>query len=208
MFSLDSKFMQTLNRLSDLMILNFLHLLTCLPVITIGAANTALNAVCIRMDTEREGGLFRTYFRAFRDSFRQSTLLWLLLALCIAGCCANILLFSAQSGPMRYAYIFFTALLVMAVMTSGYVFPLLSQFQNSVLGTLHNAILLSIAYLPRSLLITAVNLFPWILLFVNLYAFLKMGILWIVVYFSAAAYLNTRILQKVFAPYLEKEEET
>lgn len=207
MFSLDSKFMQTLNRLSDLMILNLLFLLTCLPIITIGAANTALNTVCIRMDTEREGGLVRTYFRAFRDNFRQSTLLWLLLALCGTGCCFNILLFSVQSSPMHYAYIPFTALLVLIGMTFGYVFPLLSQFQNSIMGTLRNAVLLSIAYLPKSILITAVNFFPWILLYMNFYAFLKIGILWILLYFSAASYLNVRILSKVFSPFLEKEDE-
>ncbi len=44
-FSLDSKFMQVMSRVADLIILNVIYLVTCLPVITIGAASTALYTV-------------------------------------------------------------------------------------------------------------------------------------------------------------------
>ena len=66
-FSLDSKFMQAMSRVADLIILNVIYLVTCLPVITIGAASTALYTVCFRLGTAREGSLVKGYFRAFRD---------------------------------------------------------------------------------------------------------------------------------------------
>ena len=37
-FDLDSPFMRVLNRVADLMILNFLMIICCIPIITIGAA--------------------------------------------------------------------------------------------------------------------------------------------------------------------------
>ena len=66
-FSLDSKFMQAMSRVADLIILNVIYLVTCLPVITIGAAGTAMYTVCFRLGTDREGSLVKGYFRAFRD---------------------------------------------------------------------------------------------------------------------------------------------
>ena len=66
-FSLDSKFMQVMSRVADLIILNVIYLVTCLPVVTIGAASTALYTVCFRLGTAREGSLVKDYFRAFRD---------------------------------------------------------------------------------------------------------------------------------------------
>ena len=69
------------------------------------------------------------------------------------------------------------------------------------------ALIFSVAYLPRTALIVVINVFPWALLLTNLPMFLQVGFIWIAIYFAAAAYINTRLLKKVFAPYMEQEEE-
>ena len=166
-FSLDSKFMQAMSRVADLIILNVIYLVTCLPVITIGAASTALYTVCFRLGTAREGSLVKGYFRAFRDEFRQATLIWLFLLLFGAASCVNIILFLSMDGWMHYLFFLFVLFLVIVV----------------------------------------INVLPWALLLTNLYMFLQVGFIWVVVYFAAAAYINTRLLKKVFAPYMEPEEE-
>ena len=74
-FSLDSKFMQALSRIADLILLNLVFLVTCIPIFTIGAASAALYSVAFRLGTEREEGVFRCYFRAFRNNFKQGTIL-------------------------------------------------------------------------------------------------------------------------------------
>ena len=84
-----------------------------------------------------------------------------------------------------------------------YAFPLLSQFSNTVKATLKNALLLGIGYLPRSLLMAALNFLPLALLLTDFVLFLQLGFLWTFLYFSAAAYLNALLLRKVFAPYFE-----
>ena len=68
-FSPDSKFSQIMNRVGDLLLLNLTFLLTCIPIVTIGAASSALYTVCFRFNTEKEGKLLHTYFRAFREEF-------------------------------------------------------------------------------------------------------------------------------------------
>lgn len=206
LFSLDSKFMRAMSRIADLLVLNLVFLITCVPIVTIGAASTAMYTVCFRFGTEREAGVIKSYFRAFRENFRQGTILWLILALCIGTACCNMVIFYRMSGVLHYASVLFLVLAVLAVMITSYVFPLLSQFDNSSRGTLKNALLLSIAYFPRSILMAVLNVFPFGILLVNFYVFLQAGFLWVALYFSAAAYLNAQILKKVFAPYMEKEE--
>ena len=205
LFSLDSKFMQAMNRIADLMVLNILFLLTCLPVFTIGAASTALYTVCFRLGTDREQGVFFSYFRAFRDNFKQATLLWLILLVCLGTAFYDMLLFYVMPGAIRYGFILFALLLVTALFVTSYAFPLLSQFENSIGKTLKNAFLLSIGYAPRSVIIAAINVLPFVLMLTQLHVFFHVGFLWFVLYFSAAAYLNTLLLRKVFAPFLESQ---
>lgn len=207
LFSPDSKLMQFMSRLCDLILLNMLFLLTSLPVVTIGAASTALYTVCFRMGTEREEGLLRTYFRAFRDNFRQGTALWGILALFLAASGVNLVLCMNWQGPWHYAMYLFGMLLVLAEFLFSYTFPLLSQFGNSVRSTLKNALLLSIGYLPRSLIIAVINCLPLILLLADPYTFLQAAFLWVFLYYAGAAYINTRLLNKVFAPYLTQDTE-
>ena len=63
----DSKFMQAVSRITDLVLLNVLFLLTCLPVFTVGAAVSSLYCVCFQLLRNREGGIFKSYLRAFRE---------------------------------------------------------------------------------------------------------------------------------------------
>lgn len=207
LFSPDSKFMRVMSRVADLMILNLIFLLTCIPVITIGAASTALYTVCFRFGTRREGKLVRTYFRAFRQEFKRGTLLWLVIALCGATAALNAYVLYLMPGALRWACILFAILLILVLIIAAYAFPLLSQFDNGVTGTFKNALILGLGYLPRSVVITVFNLFPFVILALDLYGFLQMGFLWVALYFSTAAYANTILLKKVFAPYLSEQSE-
>lgn len=207
LFSPDSTFMKAMSRIGDLLMLNFFFLITSLPVFTIGASVTALYTVCFRLGTDRESGVIRSYFRAFRDNFKQGTILWLIVLLCGVTALMNTLVFYAMSGMLRYAFVLFAILFVLVLLTAGYLFPLLSQFSNDIPSTLKNALILSMGYLPRSVVIAGLNVFPFVLMGFNLYAFLKAGFVWAALYFSAAAYANTLLLKKVFAPYMPKDEE-
>lgn len=200
--------MQYLTRLYDLCLLNLLFLLTCLPLFTIGAAQTALYTVCFRMDTDKEEGTPRGYFRAFRENFRQSAQLWLIFLVFGAACLINMALFYQLGGALQILWAVFTVLQAIALMLFSYRFPLLSLFGNSTKEPLKNALLLGLACLPRTAAVCMVNIFPSAILVLNLYAFFNMGFAWIFLYFSAGTYLNPRLLTPVFAPYRSTEEET
>lgn len=204
-FSPDSKVMIAMSHLGDLIILNFIFLLTCLPVFTIGAAATALYRVSFNCIPEWSDRPLRTYFRAFRENFKQATILWLIF-LGVGVCMGfDLMLFYRMPGAGHMLFLPAAILLAILLFTFFYVFPLLSQFQNGTWQTLKNALLLSLGYLPRTLLLGLTNLFPFLAFFYSLTFFFGTAFVWVFLYFAAAAYLNAWILRKVFAPYREED---
>lgn len=206
-FSPDSRFMRIMSRVADLIVLNLCYLLTCVPVFTIGAAGAGLYAVCFRFGTDEEGGVIKSYFRAFRENFKRGTGVWLVVLLCGATALFNAWALYAMPGGVRFLSVIFAILFVLVLLVSGYAFPLLSQFDDGVWPTLRNALILGLGYLPRSLLIAALNIFPFVLMLMDFYLFLQAAFLWTVLYFSLAAYVDTILLKGVFAPYLTDEDD-
>lgn len=201
MFSPDSRLMQILGRITDLILLNLLYLLCCLPIVTIGAATSALYTMCFRLMREEYSGIAASYFRALKDNFRQATAIWLLLlAAAVPACCYLGLLFPLE-GLLKYSSFLFLLILVLCLMTASYVFPWISQFENTTAQALKNALLLSISRLPRTFAILAIQLVPVLLWFFGPELFLKAGFLWAALWFAAAAYMITGLLWHVFKPY-------
>ena len=81
-FNMDSPLMRFMTKVADLMILNFLFIVTSLPVVTMGAAWTALYYVTMKMVKDEEGAIVKAYFHSFRQNFRQATVLWLGVEIC------------------------------------------------------------------------------------------------------------------------------
>lgn len=204
----DSRFMIFINRFADLVILNILFLLTSIPVFTVGAGSTAMYTLCFRMVKNQEGGIAKAYFRAFRENFRQGTALWLLfLFFCVPGLLYADALYHRE-GMIRYGFALFLLVALLAVFIAVYAFPWISQFRNRTGEVLRNCLILSLTHLPQTVCICAINLLPWILLAVTPDFFLKTVFLLFSLYFSAAAYINSALLWKIFKPYYPEETQT
>lgn len=202
----DSALIRWTMRLGELVLLNICFLLCCLPVITAGAAVSGLYSVCFRFGTSQERGAVVSFFRAFRQNLKQGIALSLVTSALHLAACWLTVLFLRASGPAHYGFLPSLVLLLVSCILSGYAFPLLALFDNTLGRTLKNALILGISYLPRSLVVVAVNLLPLIVLLVDTVLFLRLSIFCVFLYFSAAAYINTLVLKPVFAPFLPEEE--
>ncbi len=202
LFNLDSPVMQFLTRLADLVILNVLWLVFSLPVITIGASTTALyRAILTLMD----GGGTSTvllFWQAFRREFKTATLLFLILLLPFLTVLLDLWLL--LGGVVELPTILFGVCLLPALlffMAASYVFPLTAQFENTIKGTLKNAILLCLANLPTSFVVLILNLLPALLFLFATEAFLKSCIVWFLIGFALIANCNAYLLRRVFRKY-------
>ena len=161
-FSLDGKLFLFLNRLADLLLLNILWLITSIPLLTIGASTTALYYVTLKCVRNEENYIVRSFFRSFRQNFRQATIIW--TGLLLSGIflvydyhiCRQIATFT--SSLIQNILVI---LGIFLIMLGCYVFPVLSYFENTIQRTLINAALMSIAYLFHTALILIVIFLPY-----------------------------------------------
>ena len=78
-FNPDSPLMRALGVVWDLIVLNLLFLVCCIPVVTIGPAITALHYVTTKMAGEKDGTpVVGNFFKSFRANFRQGVLMGIL----------------------------------------------------------------------------------------------------------------------------------
>ena len=70
MLQKDGKFVKVLNRIADLVGLNLLAILFCIPIITIGASITAVYGCIFRIQEKREGYLTKDFWKLFKECFR------------------------------------------------------------------------------------------------------------------------------------------
>ena len=78
-FNSDSGFSKFMNRIADLFILNILWIFCSIPIITIGATTTALYSVNLKFIDNEEGNLIKTFFKSFKENFKKSTIIWLII---------------------------------------------------------------------------------------------------------------------------------
>ena len=165
-FEEGSPFQRFLNKMADLLILNIITMLMCLPIITAGAALTAMHYVLLKMVRGEEGYILRSFFRSFKREFRQATVLWILYVALAALMASNLVLVLQGSG--RYPIWLPSSIVVVAVlelMFMIYTFAMLSRFDNSIYQTLINAVTLTFSELPRSLEMAVITLVPLIAFF-------------------------------------------
>ena len=203
LFNIESPFFQWLSKFADRIILNILYVITCMPVVTIGASTAALYNVSGRIDRD-EGHVWRDYWKAFRSNFKQATVLWIVLLVSgvVIGFGVLFYLRSNQSGSMIGILIVALLFFLWAV-TSAWVFPLQSRFENSVQNTLKNSLIFGLLYFPRSIVVAVINLFPLVVFLFFPTVFLYLTFIWLMVWFSMAASINLSIFKNQFTD-LEK----
>lgn len=162
---IDSPLMQGLSKVADLMILNLLTVLCCLPIITVGPALTALNYMSLKLVRNEDCYVVRGYFKSFKENFKQSTVIWLLmLFIAILLGMDFFILYGADgdgiNGIMQIL-IFIAAFFWLC--TALYVFPVLAKFQNTIRATLKNALLMSILQFPKTVVMAIAYLVPLVL---------------------------------------------
>ena len=101
-FSLDSPFVQFMNRVADIMWLNILFVICCIPVITIGASVTAMYYVTLKMVRNEESYITKSFFKSFKLNFKQATAIWLII-LAAGGLFYIWMVYWYASIPSSYA---------------------------------------------------------------------------------------------------------
>ncbi|MCD8022732.1 MAG: YesL family protein [Lachnospiraceae bacterium] len=206
LFNMDNPFWRSLGRLADLMILNLIFIVCCIPIFTIGASLTALSYVTLKLHDGDEGYITRNFFKSFRQNFKQATLMWLICLAFIIVLVSDFLILWGTEGTFYTVLTTIIVIITIAfIMVLLYLFAVLSRFDNTIKNTFRNSFIMAIADFPRTIAMIAILALAIIATFFN-GTTLTWGILiWLLVGFSAISYCNTYFLSKIFNKYVPKD---
>ena len=169
LFDLDSPLMQALGKMADLMWLNILTFICCIPIITIGPALTAMHYMALKMARNEECYITRGYFKSFKQNFRQATLIWLILLFVILVIIGDFYIMRSSGISFHIVLqVVITVVAVLVLFTGMFVFPVLAKFDNTIWRTFKNAFLMSIMQFPKTILMIILSVLPVVLFFVSM----------------------------------------
>lgn len=195
---------KTFSWLGDLMALNLLWLLGCLPIVTIGASTAAMYAAARKLAEGSCTSVLRAWWAAFHGGFQKATAAFFLLLLPAAVLAADAWLLATYPFPVWVKAVTLLAGIVF-LLTAGYVYPLQARFENTVWKTLMNSCVMALAHLPVSLMMTALNLLPLVLALTAPGIFLRSIPVWLLFGGALTALMNTLLLRGVFSKYLPQD---
>lgn len=196
-FSIDNPFFDAMGHIADLVVLNLLFLLTCVPAFTIGTAVSAMYEVLGKMKDGTEGTLHHTYLSIFARTFRKTVKSSLIL-LGIGALLTFDLYFSVTQMSDRAGRLLLPvlgALMMLYLMAATWMYIPCTR-ENSSHWHMKTAFERSIRHFPQTLLMILVELVPvfiWQISFRWFCAFMLpvMTVIW----FSLSAFLNLNIAQ-------------
>ncbi len=205
LFHPDNPVMRFLSCLFDLILLNLLFILSCIPVVTIGAALSAMYQVLFKIIDKKDPYIFKGYVKAFKENFKLATLLWILIALigiCISVALSGIYNMIGQGYEFLQILVWILTFIVAAV--AVYAFPLLSRYQCGIVQLLKNAFVLSITNIPVTVIIIV---FPLGLLYIASTVGLNIAAICCItatIGCSGILYLISYVLFQIFKKYEDK----
>ena len=203
-FNMDNKFFSMMGRAADLMILNIVFIICCLPIVTIGASLTALHYVTLKMVRNEESYIVKSFFKSFKQNFKQATIINLIMLLFGGLLYLDLNIINNMSGSMASVlHVLFIAFGIVYFVIFLYLYPVLAKFYNTIKHTFRNAFLMSIRHLPYTVLMALITAAPVAIFFIPtaqvqsivLLLFILMG-------FSLEAFINGHFLVKIFDNYI------
>lgn len=200
-FNMDNGLFSFLGKLWDVILLSFLWLILCIPIVTIGPANTALYYTTVKVIRRDRGYLFREFFKSFRLNFVRGAALGIMFTVIFVILGFDMLMSYTTTGTGDHGSLLFgvyIAITFIAACISSYAFPILSRFDMTVKQILKLAAFMSVKHLLTTIgmiLITAAGVVA-----VNYFIIL------IFVAPALTTLANSLLLERVLKKYMPKSE--
>lgn len=206
---MDNVVVRALSKLGDMICLNVMWLVCCIPVVTIGASTTALYTVMLKLVKNEEGYVFRGFLKAFKTNFKQSTIIWLIVLVLgivwtvdfrVAG------LMPGMAGIVMSAIFLALGFILLSVLL--YIFPLTARYENGIKATFKNALILTVARLPYTLAMDAIVVAAVVVSLWSTVTIVFALPIWLIIGGALIAWANSYILRKVFVIFEGDESKT
>jgi uncharacterized membrane protein YesL len=197
-FNIDGPFYKFGEALFDLFMLNLLWILLSLPIVTIGASTTALFYVTGKKARKQDGYLFKDFFKSFKENFKQSTIIWIILLAGFLILRTNMQNIHLLGKAATWFFVFYMVMLIELIIISIYIFHILSRFHMTIKGCFTTAFLMAHKHLPTTFLCGVV--------FVGVFAIMYYWSFFMLFFVSTYAFGSSYMIQRVFKKYIPENE--
>ena len=195
---IDSPIARAINKFVQMIYIGLLWFLCSLPVLTAGAATTALYEVLLKMQKDEEGTVGTAFFRGFRSNLKCSLPVWIPILLAEAVFGVNLFYYAILGGrEFLVQSVAFGILLVLSLTVYGYAFPVMAKFENTTQGTFRMVFLLAVRNPGWTIVITVIQVLTVLICWGFLYfpAMFIMGI---------SGYAQAAVFNRIFDRLIEQ----
>ena len=190
------------NHFWKLMALNFIYVLFCIPIVTIGPATAALTKVCRNYSQERHAYVFSDFWKGFKQNFKQGLVFGLIdtvfVVIFFVG--APFYIAWAKMMPIIYVPLFiFLAFILVIIMMNFYIYIMVSSTNLTVKQIIKNAFILVYLGMKKTLICLFVYVF---LMSVCILYFPPSLVLILTLPYSFVAFLNCGLCYPVVRKYI------
>lgn len=192
----DTPVLLMLAKACNIILLTLVWAVCCAPVVTIGAATTALYTVMWRISAGQDVRVIREFWDAMRTNWKVATASWgimLLVGLLLAG---NMVALSGVQAPPALLTLMKGAaglVLISYLIVLHYLFAGIAKYYVTISQAFKNAWLWGMASLPRTLVLFCLSAVSVILVY-----FLE----WLsIILLAYTIYLQAVILNHIFLQY-------
>lgn len=200
LFNYDSKLIQFLMKLADMIILNMLFILFSIPIITIGAAQSGLYAgIRQMMNTEDDNSAIKAFFKGFTSGFGKITLVhtcFLLITLLFVYMLYGSLLYAG--GTFTLSAILCIVVLVVCALFHAMLAPFHAHFDCTPWQLAKNMYFLVFAYFLRAVPVAVLVWLPIGVGLFDFYIFMQAFPVWTFIYYSFAYLFVYSLVKKPF----------
>lgn len=202
LFNYDNPVWRFIGKFWDVLIVNILWGICSVPVFTIGASTTAMYYVTLRLARDEDGYTIRSFFKSFKDNFKQATVIWLIFLAVGALLGFDIYYFIQAVSASTFRTVMLSIFLAMTFIWLAmftYVFPLQSRFYNPVKRTIFNSFFMSVRHVFSTIGMLVIDGAIVFLAFSYIPQLLIFGV-------ALIAFFNSYLFNHIFKRYIPQEE--
>lgn len=191
----------------DMILLNIMFVLSCLPVLTCGAAVGALHHSITNLGKKRGlGGVTAMYWQSFKAALKPCIGLCAILLLTLALMIFDFQLAGSIESRLRYCMFGLLGFASLALQTvASAAFPLLVSGYGTALQSVRAALTMLAAYPLRMFAVCVLQSAPLLMALLFPRIFAALFILWIAVYFSLSELAISALLAAPLAQTAREE---
>ena len=201
-FDTDNFLMRFCEKVLDIVTVNLLFVMSCLPIVTIGVAKISLYQTIFEVKSSRRVPVFKTYIRAFKQNLKLGLQLGLLELGIFLISVVDLSLFWGQTGlgfQLIKAICLGILIFLTLVMLASY--PIAARYDLTWKEVLQKGLLLVSFNFVWFFLMLAIILLIIMLLYLSGFTLVLGGSAFLLFGFGLLAFCQAGLMEKLFAKY-------